>query len=614
MVENTQILFGVMAVLQSLFLPGTLLLKGSNFKGSAIQKLVYTVGLSLVSSYLLGLLLVFLHLYLQAVVVSVFFLQILALIWLYRDSFGASLTESFLHSWKITIQRLQQLIQRWADVDSFAALIRQIASMAAFILSLSLLWWAIKLMNHYTGTIFDLWDTVVSWNQWALSWAEGRMPLNTRNYPQLLPVNYSLTYVFMGSTAIQFFAKFLVLPMALLILLMPLDLGLQTRKGGFFLATVAIYLLLKKFIILELTSGYVDGMMAFFALLVVYTLIKLSLAEEIQEKRQLLILGGVFSGAAAIVKQPGVYIFGLYPLWLYFGLLHQGLFADFWREKKILLTSLGISALLAVPWYVFKQVLFRIGIDRPEVGDLIQISANNNYNVGWARQIFDTISGFEIYLILFPIILLAFFLLKPLYRWLVITLILPYPILWALIASYDTRNLSIFIPIFGLVAGIAIEKLLDWGLSLWDFGKIKLWVLTLIIVIVLAVGLVAKFPNEVLSEKQLALQSQLFSPNKNAMLYDLVEREGTDITIMTNYPMRFLSGFEEVELYDNYKSYAVFLGKLEANEVDYLFVPEYVFVEPQIITFIDEQIAVGNYELVFEDKSWKYYKLLRVIR
>ena len=65
MIENAKILLGVMSVVQSLFLPGTLLLKGIKFKGSAIQKLVYVVGLSLTLSYLLGILLVTLHLYFQ---------------------------------------------------------------------------------------------------------------------------------------------------------------------------------------------------------------------------------------------------------------------------------------------------------------------------------------------------------------------------------------------------------------------------------------------------------------------------------------------------------------------------------------------------------------------
>mgnify|MGYP006921589994 CR=1 FL=1 len=614
MLQYTTTLFGMLAITQSFFVPGILILRGNKFKGSVIQKLVYTVALSLISSYLLVILLVFLNLYLQVVVLSIFTLEIIAIIWLFQQSSQKSVFHTLQAGWKNVTNTLLELVRSWSHVGNFASLVKTITSLVAFTLSLALLWWSIKLAIHYTGTIFDLWDTIVSWNEWALEWAAGSMPVNTRNYPQLLPANYSLVYVFMGNTEIQFFAKFLILPMAFLILLMPFDLGLKTKKGGYFLATILIYLLLKKFLITELTSGYVDGMMAFFSLLVVYTLVQLVLTDSEREKKQLFFFCAVFSGAAAIVKQPGVYIFVLFPFWLYFGLLRKKKFSDLLHDKKLMLSSFGVSVFLAVPWYVLKQILFRFGIDRPEVRDLVQISANNNHNVGLFQQIIDTISSFEIYLILFPIILLAFFMLKPLYRWLVVTLILPYPFLWAIIASYDTRNLSIFLPIFGLVAGIAFEKLVDWTLSLWDIGKIKMWIVTLIIVIGLSVGLVAKFPNDVLNEKQVTLQSQLFSANKNEMLYDLVERQGNDIVIMTNYPLRYLPGLDEVALFDNYKNYAIFMGKLEANEVDYLFVPEDIFVDPQLNDYIEQKIDAGAYELVFEDQSWKYYKLLRVVR
>lgn len=614
MSESYFVIFGVVSVLQALVLPGTIILKKIKFSGSGFQKLVYAAALSLVTSYFLVVILVFLNIYKQGVLIFIFLLEILFLYRLFKAELNQPIYIILSERWKKFTETLQSLSRSWLSFTNFSGFVGAVLSLGAFILSASLLWWSIKSALHYSGTIFDVWDAVVSWNRWALYWANGEFPLNTRNYPQLIPANYSLSYVFMGSTEIQFFAKFIILPMAFFILGMPFDLGLQTKEKGFFFSTIITYLLLKKFLILELTNGYVDGTMAFFALLTVYTLIKISFETNEQKKKQLIWLGAIFAGSAPIAKQAGAYIFLFYLLWLYFGILKKDTVISTLEHKKLLFQSLTISAILALPWYIIKQVVFWLGDDRSEISTLVEVSSNVHYNVSLQEQIIQAISSFEIYLILFPVILLAFFLLKPLYRWLVVTLILPYPLLWAIIASYDTRNLSVFFPIFGLVAGIAFEKLLDWGLSLWDFGKLKLWFVTLIIVIALAAGLVAKFPNEVLSDKQFALQTELFSAKKNAMLYDLVEREGSDITIMTNYPMRFLPGFGDVELYDNYKNYAVFMGKLEANKVDYLFVPEYVFVEPQIVEFIDQQIAAGNYELVFEDKSWKYYKLLKVIR
>ena len=613
MSTNLLIILGTISVIQALILPGLIILKLIKFEGSWLQKLVYIVALSLGTSYFIAAILVFLNAYNQAVLIALFMLEVLFLFWIRRDDFSVSLYEKISIGWKKFIETLQSLVDSWNEISSFSDAVKHLLSLGAFILSLTFLWWSIKLANHYAGTIFDVWDAVVSWNRWALDWASGVIPTGSRNYPQLIPANYSLSYIFMGNTSIQFFAKFLVLPMAFFILVMPFDLGIQTKRKGFFFATIITYFLLKKFLITELTNGYVDGAMAFFSLLTVYTLVKVSLEVNHDRKRQLILFGAVFAGSAAIVKQAGVYIFGLYSIWLYFGILRKDIIFDALEKRKLLWQSVLISSVLALPWYVIKQITFVLGKDSSEISNLIEVSANNNYNVGWFQQIIDTISGFDIYLILFPVIILAFFALKPLYRWLIVTLILPYPILWALIASYDTRNLSIFIPIFGLVAGLAFEKWIDWGLSLFDFGKLKLWMLTLIIVIALAVGLVAKYPNEVLSEKQFTLQSQLFSSRKNALLYDLVERKGTDVTLMTNYPLRFLSGFEEVELYDNFKNYTTFIGKIENHQVDYLLVPEDIFIDPQINDYINQKIDEGVYELVWEEKSWKYYKLLRVI-
>ena len=613
MSEYSLVIFGLMSVFQALLLPGTLILKIINFRGSLIQRLLYVVALSLSTSYFVVMVLVILGIYKQQLLVAFFVLECIGLIWLYKGNINKSLFDVVAVWWQNTLSAIRELLLSWADVSAFSGFLKALLSLFAFIVSISLLWWSIKLANHYIITIFDTWDSIVSWNEWALSWARGEFPTATDNYPQLMPINYSLAYIFMGSTSIQFFSKFIVLPMAFLILLMPFELGIQTRKRGFFLATIFIYLLLKKFLIFELTNGYVDGVMAFFSLLVVYTLLKIDLVENLAEKKQMVFLGFLFSGVGAIVKQPGVYIFLFYPIWLYFGILKQGVFKNWQEHKKLFYSSLVLSTVFAVPWYIYKQIDVLFGRDQAGIDELINISAKTNYNVGWFQQIVVSLSRFELYLILFLFIIFAFFLLKPLYRWLVITLILPYPILWALIASYDTRNLSIFIPVFGLVAGISIEKLLDWGLSLLDFGKIKLW-MAILVVIALGIGLMTIFPNDVLIEKQSALQAQLFSANKNAMLYDLVEQEGSDIKILTSYPLRYLSGFDKVELYDNYKNYATFSGKLENSDVDYLLIPAAEFIEPQIKAHIDEKIANGEYELVWEDKSWQYYELFRVVK
>jgi len=75
------------------------------------------------------------------------------------------------------------------------------------------------------GQIFQQWDAVVSWNRWAVDWAANRLPYATSIYPQLLPTNLSLSYVFMQSSEVWVFAKAFQFLFCLMLLLAMLDLA-----------------------------------------------------------------------------------------------------------------------------------------------------------------------------------------------------------------------------------------------------------------------------------------------------------------------------------------------------------------------------------------------------
>ena len=177
------------------------------------------------------------------------------------------------------------------------------------------------------GQIFQQWDAVVSWNRWAIDWAANQLPRATGLYPQLLPANLSLSYVFQGSSEIWIFAKAYQFLFCLMMLLAMLDLARVEGRFGYVPGVVITYLLLVALLRFRmLSSGYADVPLAFFTLAAVYAL---ALARNIasvhkppalarntdpEARNKLLIVGALLAAGAVLTKQTGLYIAATYPI------------------------------------------------------------------------------------------------------------------------------------------------------------------------------------------------------------------------------------------------------------------------------------------------------------
>ena len=71
-------------------------------------------------------------------------------------------------------------------------------------MALSGVLWGFHLVRLNTGTVFSGWDTLFSWNAYAEKWASGRVPDIGGMYPQLVPANWSLSYLLQGKDAVYF--------------------------------------------------------------------------------------------------------------------------------------------------------------------------------------------------------------------------------------------------------------------------------------------------------------------------------------------------------------------------------------------------------------------------
>ena len=171
----------------------------------------------------------------------------------------------------------------------------------------------------HAGDIFQEWDSVVSWNRWAIDWAANHLPRSTAEYPQLLPCNLSLSYVFIQDSSIWFFAKGWLFLFCLFVLLAMFDLGRQTGQAGYFLGVLLTYALLIGVLRFRyISSGYADMPVASMAYAGVYALLVArgaagaGPANEIRRARRAALRG------AALTKQAGLLVAAVYPLlaWL----------------------------------------------------------------------------------------------------------------------------------------------------------------------------------------------------------------------------------------------------------------------------------------------------------
>ena len=319
-----------------------------------------------------------------------------------------------------------------------------------------------------TGEIFQQWDAVVSWNRWAVDWAAGRLPFATSIYPQLLPTNMSLTYVFMQSSAVWIFAKAFQFLFCLMLLLALLDMARVQGKFGYVPGVVITYGLLVALLRFRmLSSGYADVPLAFFTLASVYAMALARRTNDPRQRVKCLMIGAMLAAGAALTKQTGLYVVVIYPILVRQFVLRGD---ELGSPRQRLPTLLGMCLLMGIlvsPWYIYKFCDFQSGCDCNntvllltdfhEGRDLLQ-----RMSYGGA-MIVEATTPIGVILLLIAV---AASLREPFQRWLVGIFVVPLGLIWAMAFSYDLRNLALLIPWVGAAAGIGLMQVVSWGARL----------------------------------------------------------------------------------------------------------------------------------------------------
>jgi hypothetical protein len=600
-----EFVLGILGILQITFLPGLIVYRFFHIRTNLLDKVLIAFGMSLIANYCAIFLLSLTGIYTRATLGILILGEILGILWLYRKELILP-SKRILEAGRDGVQEIIRLF--FPDrQQSSASVLYYFIVIGLFVFSAWSILWAVNLFVQNFGTVFSAWDAVVSWNRWATTWAASHVPTDSNFYPQLIPANWSITYVLLGDTALQFFAKGIMPLFALMIFLGLFNLVLITKKYYFLISMILLQPLMNRLLETGLTNGYPDSAVAFFAFASLYMLIRAQVTPELGQRSQLYLLGALFSMGAAVTKQTGVYMAACYPILV----AVEVFFSRQPLEKKQIRTWVTVYAgisLIWVSWYIFNALA---GTGSEVFYTYISLSAGKYDNLPVLERIVAAIGQYGEFIVLFLLIAITFPWMDRFYKTLTL-LFAPFPFLWAWVASYDTRNLAIFLPVLALVAGYSIHwlivKLIGWG----ERGKvlqIPVYVPVVFTALVLF-SLSFLVTPQALHQRQIDLQRQIFSPSKNQLLLDLVSQNGPQTRILTNYPMSYIPGLEENQVRFNFQDYDLFLSYLANPEIEYLLVPN--GIDKRIAAYIDDQVNAGNYEVISKDKQWKVFTLLKI--
>lgn len=434
------LLLGLLGIIQTIFLPGILILHFAKIKTqSIIQKYIYVFALSLFANYTIVTVLVLLKIYVKNVVLLIIVFEVLLFVFLFVKK-------------RITFSDNNNFTELFYFLSS---LIKQNTTTVKLLIfsSLIVVLFYVSLFISNIGTIFYFVDTVnnIHWNTWSLDFAHNILPVQSSHFPQLIPANWSISYLLIDKMNIHFFPKSFMPLFFLGNLLMFFDLAVQNKKYVYLIALI-IYGLFAPIIynVVFIADGNGDLPVSFFAFLAFYAYLKRD-ATTFDLKEHIIIF--LFAATAAGTKLAGFYVFFfmsivcLYYLLINFKSLNK---KEIWTLIFLVILILSVNLF----WYFMKPEVMAGGLHQPEwlaVGYLNILKSALHllyYNLGLP-------------VLAFFILTFSFSLFVKESRYITIVFVIPPLILWMFKYSADFRNLSFVVPFLSYVSAFGLMKIIE---------------------------------------------------------------------------------------------------------------------------------------------------------
>jgi hypothetical protein len=438
---------GILSILQICFLPGILLARACRIE-SGLSFIVSAFGLSLFCNAVCIYLLIIFHLY-QPMVVYGLIMGEIFLLWKCYGSRSVNLAIPQI------IYQPRQITFADLGLDRIGKYWRYIIFALCLCAAMGAIFYFIDLWIRSWGSILFARDSYFVWNKWAKIWFHGRIP-HSMHYPQLLPLNWSMSYILIQRDDIQLFMKVIMPFFILFSVLTLLDLGQRRKDVAFYIAIPVLgylssALIVPKNVFLE----YMDVPAMFFILLGVYWLLRV---EDVQSRAVIIrnvLLSSVFIASAALTKQSGLYFAVLFPVLGYvFALRYTPLLSGYQEKVRILAMGMGLILVFAGSWYVFKEFQIHRGHDRSE----IQIIQGVVHEASSLEVPIRNLSKIPMGLMLLFGVALLYSLCNGFALRLFFLIILPYSMIWFLFFHYHFRLASPVFPFVAINIGLGLRQ------------------------------------------------------------------------------------------------------------------------------------------------------------
>lgn len=580
----------LVAFIQMTFLPGYIILslltnRLKLEKQNGIEILLFSFVNSLLSNYLICLILIILNIFIRPVLVGVFIFECAVFLYLFASRKCAKTAKI---GWKDLRNEINIHDIYWI--------------FAVVAVSISIIW-AIWLFFNNVGTVFMDNDAIGAYNQWAVALTQGKVP-GTNYYPLLIVSNWAVAYVLAGST-LQFAAKAIMPLFIIYILAMLISLYAYEKKKAYLLAVPCVCIIVAKMSYFYICEGSMDYAVSFFAVGGIYCIIRAYREKENKDKFSMyMIMAGTMVISIGITKQAGLLIA---PLLVIFA----GCLGILKKISKKSMVVFGIMfSVIVISFYLWSYIGVQTGTNASYVNWLIGgIHGGRN----WIERIaFSTWTVYGIWYIVSPIMAVATLvsLLDRQWRWVNIVLFFPYTVVWMLGFSYDTRNWTVGMILWGIAIAFGVDYIME-GLR---NGKIqeKRIAKGALICMVLGVGIILyRVPSQRLENAQIEQQKKIVDPELNAELYSYFDTHKIDGKILSY--MSHVGYLPELADYcifagldyasdDEYYSY---YEKITDKDVAYIIFPDIVSPRydqcPMIKNDLEKRIAEGKINIVWQN-------------
>jgi hypothetical protein len=336
------------------------------------------------------------------------------------------------------------------------------------------------------GRVFRGWDDVQAWNRWAVEWATGEFASVRGFYPHLLPINWSLVYVLAGDTRMEFFPKAVMPAYATLMLYLLAWRAVRLREPHALAGLVFLAAAIPLAISWIFLYGYADVPAAFCGLVAVHVALECVRTGQ----RGAMLLAAILAAGASLTKASGLIAAVCVVL-----LVSQGL------GVRRALQAAALLALLTLPHYVSRGVeqfsrpeglgaqerllqLTGLGpggqpeftskplatrlidaagllVRSPLLDKLIARAPEGSARLA-ANALAHVVSIAAALCLLLALGALA----DPTWRPILLVVVLPYALIWALIFGYDMRNVVPLLPQLALCLNVGLARLTA-GASAW---------------------------------------------------------------------------------------------------------------------------------------------------